>query len=101
MRNYSINYVTVGVFVSAMVVALIVTLTLIAGRTGPRDHYRVLFDNVTDIKYGTVVRYEGFAVGNVDAIDPIYENGKYRFGVEVSVRQGWRFPVDSKASIRA
>ena len=71
MRNYSISYVTVGVFVTAMIVALVVTLTLIAGRTGPRDHYRVLFDNVTDLKYGTVVRYEGFPIGNVDEIVPI------------------------------
>ena len=101
MRNYSISYVTVGVFVTAMVVALVVTVALIAGRTGPRDTYRVLFDNVTDIKYGTVIRYEGFPVGNVDAINPIYQDGRYRFGVEVSVRQGWKFPVDSRASIRA
>jgi phospholipid/cholesterol/gamma-HCH transport system substrate-binding protein len=101
MRNYSISYVTVGVFVTAMIVALVVTLTLIAGRTGPRDHYRVLFDNVTDLKYGTMVRYEGFPIGNVDEIVPFYEEGKYRFGVMISVRKDWRFPADSKAGIRA
>ncbi|MDQ7249921.1 MlaD family protein [Dongia sedimenti] len=101
MRNYSISYVTVGVFVTAMIVALIVTLTLIAGRTGPRDEYRVLFDNVTDLKYGTVVRYEGFPIGTVDKIVPVYENGKYRFGVMISVQKDWKFPADSKAGIRA
>jgi phospholipid/cholesterol/gamma-HCH transport system substrate-binding protein len=101
MRNYSISYATVGVFVSAMIVALIVTVGLIAGRTGPRDHYRILFDNVTDIKYGTVVRYEGFPIGTVDAIDPVYEKDRYRFSVDVSVRQGWQFPEDSLASIAA
>jgi phospholipid/cholesterol/gamma-HCH transport system substrate-binding protein len=101
MRNYSISYVTVGVFVSAMIVALVVTLALIAGRTGPRDDYRVLFDNVTDIKYGTVVRYEGFPIGQVDRIEPVYAEGKYRFAVKVSVLQGWQFPKDSLASIAA
>jgi phospholipid/cholesterol/gamma-HCH transport system substrate-binding protein len=101
MRNYSISYVTVGVFVSAMVVALVVAVALIAGRTGPRDPYRVMFDNVTDLKYGTIVRYEGFPIGQVDSIEPVYENGKYRFAVNVSVRQGWKFPADSKAGIRA
>jgi phospholipid/cholesterol/gamma-HCH transport system substrate-binding protein len=101
MRNYSISYVTVGVFVTAMIVALIVTLTLIAGRTGPSDQYRVLFDNVTDLKYGTVVRYEGFPIGTVDKIVPSYENGKYRFGVMISVQKDWKFPADSKAGIRA
>src|SRR4051812_6540978 len=99
MRNYSISYVTVGVFVSAMIVALIVTLTLIAGRTGPRDPYRVMFDNVTDLKYGTVVRYEGFPIGTVDEIVPVYADGKYRFGVMISVRKDWRFPGGSKAGI--
>jgi phospholipid/cholesterol/gamma-HCH transport system substrate-binding protein len=101
MRNYSISYVTVGVFVTAMIVALIVTLTLIAGRTGPRDQYRVLFDNVTDLKYGTAVRYEGFPIGNVDKIVPFYDNGKYHFGVMISVQKDWKFPADSKAGIRA
>lgn len=101
MRNYSISYVTVGVFVSAMVVALVVAVALIAGRTGPRDPYRVIFDNVTDIKYGTVVRYEGFPIGQVDSITPSYENGKYHFAVHISVFQGWKFPADSKAGIRA
>ena len=101
MRNYSISYVTVGVFVTAMVAALVVAVALIAGRTGPRDPYRVMFDNVTDIKYGTVVRYEGFPIGQVDSIDPVYKDGKYKFAVNVSVRQGWKFPSDSKAGIRA
>jgi phospholipid/cholesterol/gamma-HCH transport system substrate-binding protein len=76
-------------------------VALIAGRTGPRDSYRVMFDNVTDIKYGTVVRYEGFPIGNVDSIEPVYENGKYHFGVHISVFHGWKFPADSKAGIRA
>jgi phospholipid/cholesterol/gamma-HCH transport system substrate-binding protein len=101
MRNYSISYVTVGVFVSAMIVALIVTIGMIAGRTGPRDDYRIAFDNVTDIKYGTVVRYEGFPIGQVDSIEPVYKDGKYRFSVKVSVRKDWIFPKDSQASIRA
>jgi phospholipid/cholesterol/gamma-HCH transport system substrate-binding protein len=101
MRNYSISYVTVGVFVTAMIVALIVAIGLIAGRTGPRDGYSVVFDNVTDIKYGTVVRYEGFPIGQVDSIDPVYKDGKYRFSVKVSVRKGWIFPKDSVASIKA
>jgi phospholipid/cholesterol/gamma-HCH transport system substrate-binding protein len=101
MRNYSISYVTVGVFVAAMIAALIVAIGLIAGRTGPRDGYSVVFANVTDIKYGTVVRYQGFPIGQVDSIEPVYKDGKYRFSVQVSVRKGWIFPKDSQASIRA
>lgn len=101
MRNHFINYTAVGAFVCAMIVALVVAITLVTGRTGPTDPYVVMLDNVTDIKYGTVVRYEGFQVGQVDRIEPDYKDGKYRFKVNVGVESGWKFPKDSVASIAA
>ena len=51
MRNHFLNYTAVGVFVCAMIVALVVSITLVTGRTGPTDPYIVILDNVTDIKY--------------------------------------------------
>ncbi len=101
MRNHFINYTAVGAFVCAMIVALVVAITLVTGRTGPTDPYVVMLDNVMDIKYGTVVRYEGFQVGQVDKIEPDLKDGKYRFKVRVGVLSGWKFPVDSVASIAA
>jgi phospholipid/cholesterol/gamma-HCH transport system substrate-binding protein len=101
MRNHFLNYTAVGVFVCAMIVALVVAITLVTGRTGPSDAYVVMLDNVMDIKYGTVLRYEGFQIGQVDKIEPDYKDGKYRFKVKVGVVSGWKFPVDSVASIAA
>lgn len=101
MRNHFLNYTAVGIFVCAMIVALVVAITLVTGRTGPSDPYVVMLDNVMDIKYGTVVRYEGFQVGQVDHIEPDYKDGKYRFKVKVGVVSGWKFPADSVASIAA
>ena len=100
MRNHFINYTTVGVFVAAMIVALLWALAQISGRTGPSDSYAIVMDAVTDIDYGTLVRYEGYKIGQVERIEPEW-NGKYQFRVFVSVEKDWKFPVDSIARISA
>jgi len=101
MRNPLIKYTAVGAFVSAMIVALVVVLALIAGHTGPTDEYSILLDNVSDVKFGTVVRYEGFPVGQVTAIEPEFKAGHYRFRLSIDVQEGWQFPADSVARIAA
>lgn len=101
MRNYFVNYTAVGVFVAAMIVALIWALAQISGRSGPSDPYSITMDAVTDIDYGTLVRYEGYKVGQVEKIDPVWKDGKYVFSVHVSVEQGWKIPADSIARISA
>lgn len=101
MRNHFINYTAVGVFVAAMIVALLWALAQISGRTGPTDTYGIVMDSVTDIDYGTLVRYEGYKIGQVERIEPEWVDGKYRFRVIVSVDQGWKFPSDSIARISA
>jgi phospholipid/cholesterol/gamma-HCH transport system substrate-binding protein len=101
MRNHFINYTTVGVFVAAMIVALLWALAQISGRTGPTDSYAIVMDAVTDIDYGTLVRYEGYKIGQVERIVPEWVDGKYRFRVIVTVDKGWNFPADSVARISA
>jgi phospholipid/cholesterol/gamma-HCH transport system substrate-binding protein len=101
MRSHFINYTTVGVFVAAMIVALLWTLAQISGRTGPTDSYTIVMDSVTDIDYGTLVRYEGYKIGQVERIEPQWVDGKYRFRVIVSVEKDWKFPSDSVARIAA
>jgi phospholipid/cholesterol/gamma-HCH transport system substrate-binding protein len=101
MRSHFINYTAVGVFVAAMIVALLWTLGQIAGRTGPTDTYTIVMDSVTDVDYGTLVRYEGYKIGQVERIEPQWADGKYRFRVIVSVEKDWKFPSDSVARIAA
>ena len=101
MRSHFINYTTVGVFVAAMIVALLWALSQISGRTGPTDTYAIVMDAVTDIDYGTLVRYEGYKIGQVEKIEPEWVDNKYRFRVLVSVDKGWKFPADSIARISA
>jgi phospholipid/cholesterol/gamma-HCH transport system substrate-binding protein len=103
MRSHFINYTTVGVFVAAMIVALLWALTQISGRTGPTDGYEIVMDAVTDIDYGTLVRYEGYKIGQVERIEPEWLDAekKYQFRVFVSVEKAWKFPADSVARISA
>lgn len=101
MRNHFLNYTAVGIFVSAMIVALVVSLSMLAGRTGPTDSYYVVLDDVTDVKYGTIVRFAGYPVGQVEDINPEHNEGKYRFRLRIAVQEGWKFPQDSVARIAA
>ncbi|WP_303976743.1 MlaD family protein [Dongia mobilis] len=101
MRNHFLNYTAVGIFVAAMIAALVVALSMLSGRTGPTDTYFVVLDDVTDVKYGTVVRFAGFPIGQVEKITPENSDGKYRFRLQIAVQEGWKFPQDSIARIAA
>ncbi len=95
MYNNRTNYILVGFFVAAMIVAAAGSLAVLAGRTGPTDRYFVSLDNVADIKFGTQVRFEGFPVGQVERIETAERNAEGRFRIEISVKKGWRIPADS------
>lgn len=101
MKTDRINYVIVGSFVLAMLVGLVVAVALLTGRTGATDAYHVMYRNVTGIKFGTQVLFEGFPIGQVEEIIPEPRKGGMRFRVEVGVIAGWQIPEDSVAQIAA
>jgi len=99
LKNPRIDYVWVGGFVIAMVVAFVVFMATLAGRTGARDTYYTHFDNVLGVIPGTQLFYEGYGVGRVEAIDPSDDPAKGRYRVTLSVEEGWPIPEDSVAWI--
>ena len=101
MRSTKINYLVVGGFVVVMMAALIVSVALLTGRTGATDGYFTVYRNVTGVKFGTQVLYEGYPIGQVETVTPVEAEGGMRFRVEYNVRQGWRIPEDSVARIAA
>lgn len=101
MRDSRINYVLVGSFVLAMLVALVVSIALLSGRTGRTQSYYVVYDNVGGVKYGTKVLFEGFTVGQVEDIKPQRDGGKVKFKLRLGVTDGWQIPEDSVARIAA
>ena len=101
MKSNRINYVIVGGFVIVMLVGLVTAVAMLTGRTGATDAYYAVYDNVTGVKFGTQILYEGYPVGQVDEVTPIEEGGRMRFRVDLSIVKDWRIPGDSMAQIAA
>ena len=101
MRSSKINYLIVGVFVIGMVAVLVVSVALLTGRTGPTDSYFAYYENVTGVKFGTQVVYEGYPIGQVERVTPEEKDGRMRFRVDFGVREKWRIPTDSVVEIAA
>ena len=101
MKGSRLNYFAVGLFVIAAVVGLVVAVAVLSGRTGATEGYYAIYRNVTGVKFGTQVMYEGYPVGQVETVTPVPEAGGMSFRVNFAVRQGWRIPEDSVANIAA
>jgi len=99
MKSSKINYVLVGGFVLAILAGLVISVAMLTGRTGATDTYFAVYGNVTNIKYGTQVMFEGYPVGQVEDIQPFRRDGKVRFRVGMSVMRGWQVPDDSIAQV--
>ena len=97
MQDSRINYVVVGAFVAAMLIAFVIVVSLLAGTSGPTDKYYVVYSNVGGIKYGTLVFYEGYQIGQVQSIDPMREGQQLSFKVNFEVKRDWHIPQDSIA----
>lgn len=99
MKRDNINYVLVGVVVAAALGLLLATLVAITGRGGETSQYHAYYDNVTGLRYGAPVFYEGFRIGQVDDIQPDRSGEHTRYRVEFSVREDWAIPDDSVARL--
>lgn len=97
MTSNRMNLAAIGAFVLIAVASLVYVLALLAGRTGSTDAYYTVYSNVTGIKFGSQVFYEGYAVGQVTGIKPMQQDGQVRFRVDLAVTEGWRIPEDSVA----
>ncbi len=101
MNGGKLNYVVVGAFVLAMAAGLAVSLAVLMGRTGATDDYYAVYRNVTGIKFGTQVLYEGYPIGQVERVTPVPSEGGMGFRVDFGVAKDWRIPEDSIAAITA
>lgn len=90
----------VGVFVLGMLVAFLLWMAILAGRTGATESFHSHYDNVTGIAAGTQVFFEGYRVGIVDSVEPSPE-AAHRFRVDFEIASDWEIPEDSVAEITA
>ncbi len=101
MKRDNLNYLMVGAFVAVMLVAGFILLVAITGRSGPTDEYLVFYDNVSGLKFGTGVYYEGYRVGQIENITPESTDRGMRYKIELSVTADWKIPSDSVASVQS
>jgi phospholipid/cholesterol/gamma-HCH transport system substrate-binding protein len=99
MKRDNINYLIVGVFVLATLGAFFTLMYFVTGRTGPADNYLVYYNNVSGLKFGTGVFYEGYHVGQVEKIVPEAAPTGMRYLLTLSVESGWNIPEDSIARV--
>jgi len=99
MKHENMNYLVVGSFVLIVIVALVISLTLITGRGGETKSYHVFYNSVAGLKYGTLVSYEGYQLGQVESVDPVQHEGRTRYKVTFAIREDWKVPQDSVAQI--
>ncbi|MBF0251352.1 MAG: MCE family protein [Alphaproteobacteria bacterium] len=101
MNTGKINYVAVGLFVTAAFVGLMASIAMLSGRTGSTDAYYSVYRNVTGVKFGTQVLYEGYPIGQVEQVTPVAKGGAMMFRVDYEVTEGWKIPDNSIARIGA
>ncbi len=99
MKRDNVNYLLVGGFVLAMAGVMFYALYRITGHSAKGDIYFTHFSNVSGIKEGTVVTYEGFEVGNVSQVEPVARENRTAYRITLNLRQPVRIPVDSRALI--
>jgi phospholipid/cholesterol/gamma-HCH transport system substrate-binding protein len=99
LKRDTVNYLVVGLFVTAAAIAFFILMFAITGRAGPSDHYFAYYENVTGIKFGTGVFYEGYRVGQVEAVEPVPAPRGMRYKVLMTVAKDWRIPADSQAEV--
>jgi len=97
MTTTRVNLAAIGGFVLVALASLIYVIAVLAGRTGSTDDYYTQYGNVTGIKYGSQVFYEGYPVGQVTGITPMQQDNHVQFRVAMAVTEGWKIPEDSIA----
>jgi len=101
VKRDNINYVAVGGVVLAAFVLLLVALAVITGRSGASTTYYTHYRNVSGLRFGAPVFYEGFRIGQVGTIVPDRDAKGIRYKVELDVRRDWPIPKDSVAHMTA
>ena len=99
MRKDNINYLMVGIFVLATLMLLFVMLYKITGQQSGAETYYTRFDKITGIKDGAAVTYEGYQIGQVESVEPVFDEDRTRYRLKLSVKAGWKIPRDSIAEI--
>ncbi|MCQ4166109.1 MlaD family protein [Tahibacter harae] len=101
MKRDHVNYTLVGAVVLAALGLLLVALYLITGRSGGEAEYHTYYRNVTGLRPGAPVFYQGYRIGQVSGLLPERGAEGTRYRIDLSVRADWPIPADSVARLQS
>ena len=101
VRRDTINYTLVGLVVAGALALLLIGLALITGRSIASDDYIVRYRNVTGLRYGAPVFYQGYRIGEVGRVTPERSAAGTRYKVTLAIRHDWPIPKDSPARLQS
>jgi phospholipid/cholesterol/gamma-HCH transport system substrate-binding protein len=99
VKRDNVNYLLAGAFVLAALGALFWVMLKLTGRSGATDAYVTYYERVGGVRVGSPVFFEGFRVGQVEAIEPLHQGSQTRFKLSLGVERGWPIPSDSRATL--
>jgi phospholipid/cholesterol/gamma-HCH transport system substrate-binding protein len=101
VKTDTVNYTLVGAVVLAAIVLLLFSLVLITGRSGAMTGYVVHYRNVTGLRYGAPVFYQGYRIGEVGGLKPERSADGTRYKIELAIQHDWPIPKDSIARLQS
>lgn len=91
----------VGIFVISGIVIIVAMVIIARGQFTKQDFYYSYFNNVSGLKEGATVLYEGYMIGTVGSIEPERSGDTMRFRVVLNIQSGWLIQEDSVAMVSA
>ena len=88
-----------GLFVLFGVVLTLVGYVLLIGSIGGGDRYLIRLTNLGGLEVGAAVEFEGYSIGTVDSIEPLFGGDSLTFEVALMVESDWPIFDDSLATI--
>lgn len=101
MKRDTVNYTLVGAFVLACLIGFFVLLVVITGKREQGVDYFAVYDNVTGLKVGAPVFYEGYRVGSVQGLEPSRDASGVHYKATLSIRDDWGIPDNSVAAMQS
>ena len=90
-----------GSFVLGGLIAFLVIISVLGDFMQRSDAYYTRVNNVSGLKQGAAVIYEGYIIGSVTGITPEPGDEGMSFRVDLDIQKDWRIPETSEASIAA
>lgn len=101
MKRDHVNYTLVGSVVLAALALLLLALFLITGRRGGEAEYHTYYRNVSGLRAGAPVFYQGYRIGQVGEVLPERSSEGTRYRIELNLRADWPIPADSVARMQS